>query len=58
MADKGKNRVIMIPADNEIDSFIGGVRAKKTDKFPSDPCRPFNGYVGCGFSRCLGVRTH
>ena len=32
MDDKGKHRVIKIPTDNEIDSFVGGVRAKNTDR--------------------------
>ena len=32
MADKGKRRVITIQTDNEMDSFVGGVRAKNTDK--------------------------
>ena len=55
MADKGKHRVITIPTDNKIDSFVGGVRAKNTDKSPSDPCKPFNGYVGSWFCK---MRTH
>ena len=58
MADKGKHRVITIPTDNEIYSFVGGCRAKNTDKAHSDPCNSFNGYVGHSFARCLGVRTH
>ena len=41
----------MIPADNEMDNFVDGVRAKITDKFPSDPCKPINGYVGSWFCK-------
>ena len=48
MADKGKHRVIMIPADNEIDSFVGGVQPKNNES-PSDTCKPFN--VGSWFSK-------
>ena len=51
MADQGKHRDITIPTDNKIDSFDGGVRAKNTDKSPSDSCKPFSGYVGSWFSK-------
>ena len=51
MDDKGKHRVMTIPTNEEIDSFVGGVRAKNTHKSPSDPCKPFNGYVGSWFCK-------
>ena len=61
MADKGEHRVITIPTDYEMNSFVGGnwSSSQNTDKCPSDPCKPFDGYVRPWFCKLpRGVNTN